>query len=102
LAGAFLSIASLTSALTRNQVVAFILAVMISLLLILCGWRPITDPLSAWAPAWLVDAVTAVGVMTHFDSVQRGVVDSRDLLFFISVIVFSLFTTSVILRAHRA
>jgi gliding motility-associated transport system permease protein len=101
LAGAFLSIASLTSALTRNQVVAFILAVVISLLLILCGWRPITDPLSAWAPAWLVDAVTSVGVMTHFDSIQRGVVDSRDLLFFISVILFSLFTTSVILRAHR-
>jgi ABC-2 type transport system permease protein len=102
LAGAFLSIASLTSALTRNQVVAFILAVVISLFLILCGWRPITDPLSAWAPAWLVDGVTALGVMTHFDSVQRGVVDSRDLLFFISVIIFSLFTTSVVLRARRA
>jgi ABC-2 type transport system permease protein len=102
LAGTFLSIASLTSALSRNQVVAFILAVVICLFLILCGWRPITDPLSAWAPAWLVDAVTALGVMTHFDSIQRGVVDSRDLLYFISVIIFSLFTTSVVLRAHRA
>jgi ABC-2 type transport system permease protein len=78
------------------------LAVVICLFLILCGWRPITDPLSAWAPAWLVDAVTSIGVITHFESIQRGVVDSRDLLYFASVIVFSLFTTSVILRAHRA
>jgi ABC-2 type transport system permease protein len=102
LAGGFLSIASLTSSLTRSQVIAFILAVVICLFLILCGWRPITDPLSVWAPAWLVDAITSVGVITHFDSIQRGVVDSRDLLYFVSVIVFSLFTTSVILRAHRA
>ena len=102
LAGAFLSIGSLTSSLTRSQVIAFILAVVICLFLILCGWRPITDPLSAWAPAWIVDAVTSIGVITHFDSIQRGVVDSRDLLYFVSVIVFSLFATSVILRAHRA
>src|SRR5258708_25938398 len=66
LAGAFLSIASLTSALTRNQVVAFILAVAISLLLILRGWRPITDPLLACAPAVLVCSVTSVGGMTLF------------------------------------
>jgi ABC-2 type transport system permease protein len=40
--------------------------------------------------------------MTHFDSIQKGVIDSRDVLFFLSVIVFCLFTTSVIIRAHRA
>ena len=44
----------------------------------------------------------AFSVMTHFDSIQKGVLDSRDMLFFLSVIVFCLFTTSVILRAHRA
>ena len=40
--------------------------------------------------------------MTHFEGFQRGVLDSRDILFFLSVIVFSLFTTSAILRSHRA
>jgi ABC-2 type transport system permease protein len=40
--------------------------------------------------------------MTHFESIRKGVLDSRDIIFFLSVIGFSLFTTSVILRSHRA
>jgi len=40
--------------------------------------------------------------MTHFEGFQHGVVDSRDLVFFLAVIFFSLFTTSVIIRSHRA
>ena len=55
-----------------------------------------------WANPWFVQTISAFSVMTHFDAIQKGVLDSRDLLYFISVIVFSLFTTSVILRAHRA
>jgi ABC-2 type transport system permease protein len=54
------------------------------------------------APAWLVNTISAFSVMTHFNSIQNGVIDSRDILFFLSVIVFALFTTDVILRAHRA
>jgi ABC-2 type transport system permease protein len=46
--------------------------------------------------------IAAFSVMTHFESIQKGVLDSRDVLFFFSVIVFCLFSTSVILRAHRA
>jgi ABC-2 type transport system permease protein len=102
MAGAFLSIALLTSSFSRNQVISFILAVVICLFLILCGWPPVTDAVSNWAPAWLVDGLASIGVMTHFESLQRGVLDSRDLLFFVSVIVFCLFANSVVLRAHRA
>jgi ABC-2 type transport system permease protein len=102
MAGSFLSIALLTSSLTRSQVVSFILAVVICLFLILCGWPPVTDAVSNWAPAWFVDGLASLGVMTHFESLQRGVVDSRDLVFFVSVIIFCLFTTSVVLRARRA
>jgi ABC-2 type transport system permease protein len=40
--------------------------------------------------------------MTHFESIQKGVIDSRDILYFISIIGFSLFATSVIIRSHRA
>lgn len=102
LAGAFLAITLLTSSLTRNQVVSFILAVVICLFLILCGWPPITNTVINWAPAWAVDTLASLGVMTHFESLQRGVVDSRDLLFFVSLIAFCLFANSVVLRAHRA
>jgi ABC-2 type transport system permease protein len=92
----------MTSAMTRNQVVSFIVSVVICLFLILCGWEPVTDLLIQWAPQWLVNTITAFSVMTHFEGFQKGVLDSRNVLFFLSVIGFSLFTTGVILRAHRA
>ncbi len=102
LAGAYLAIGAMMSALTRNQVVSFILAVVVCLFLVLAGWPPVTDLLGRYAAPWLVDAVASFSVMTHFQSILKGVLDSRDLLFFASVIVFSLFTTSVILRTYRA
>jgi len=100
LAGAYLALTCLTSALTRNQVVAFILSVVACLFLILAGFTPVTDLLSRWASANFVDAVAAFSVITHFDGFQKGVIDSRDLAFFLSVIGFSLFATSVVLRSR--
>ena len=102
MAGAFLAITCMTSAVTRNQVVSFILSVVVCLFLILCSWPPVTDSVVNWAPAWLVDTLADVGVMTHYEGFQRGVIDSRDLIFFFSMIAFFLFTTSVILRTRRA
>src|SRR5437764_15409661 len=86
MAGAYLAISAMTSAMTRNQVVSFIVAVVLSLFLILAGWPPVTNLLVNWASPWLVDAVAAFSVMTHFDSIQKGVLDSRDLLYFVEVI----------------
>jgi ABC-2 type transport system permease protein len=102
MAGAYLAISSMTSAMTRNQVVSLILALVISLFLILAGYPPVTNLLTSWAPTWMVEGIAAFSVMTHFESIQKGVLDSRDVLYFLSVIAFSLFTTSVIIRAHRA
>lgn len=102
LAGAYLAVTCMTSAMTRNQVVAFILAVVICLFLILVGFNPVTDLLARWASPALVDTVAAFSVMTHFDGFQKGVIDSRDLLFFLSVIGFALFATGVVIRSHRA
>jgi ABC-2 type transport system permease protein len=102
MAGAYLSVACMTSAMTRNQVVSFILSVVACLFLILAGWQPVTDLLVQWANPVVVDIVASFSVMTHFNSISKGVLDTRDILYFASVIVFCLFTTSVILRAHRA
>jgi ABC-2 type transport system permease protein len=102
LAGAYLAITCMTSAMTRNQVVAFILAVVACLFLILAGFNPVTDLLVRWASPALVDTVAAFSVVTHFDGFQRGVLDLRDLVFFFSVIGFALFATGVIIRGHRA
>jgi ABC-2 type transport system permease protein len=101
MAGAYLAISCMTSALTRNQVVSFILAVVLCLFFILAGFPPVTNLLAQWS-ATLVDIVASFSFITHFEGFQKGVLDSRDVIFFLSVIGFSLFTTGVILRGHRA
>jgi ABC-2 type transport system permease protein len=102
MAGAYLAISCTTSSMTRTQVVSFIISVVTCLFLILAGFAPVVNLLEHSAKPWLVDLITSFSVITHFDSFQKGVLDSRDIFFFLSVIVFSLFSTSVILRGHRA
>jgi ABC-2 type transport system permease protein len=98
LAGAYLALSCLTSAMTRNQVVAFILSVVVCLFLILAGFNPVTDLLVRWASPAFIDTVAAFSVVTHFDGFQKGVIDSRDLAYFVSVIGFALFATGIALR----
>jgi ABC-2 type transport system permease protein len=102
LAGAYLAVSCLTSAMTRNQVISFIISVVICLFLILAGWPPVTNLLVRWAPEWLVSGVAAFSVIPHFDGFQRGVLDTRDLIFFLSIIGFSLFATGVVIRNLRS
>ncbi len=102
LGGSYLAISCMTSALTRNQVVSFIISVVICLFLILCGYPPVTNLLLRLDSPRLVEAVAAFSVMTHFEGFQKGVLDSRDIIFFLSIIGFSLFTTGVIIRGNRA
>ena len=97
LAGAYLAVGMFTSALTRNQVISFILAVVLGLFLILAGFQPVTDLLSQWAPGWLVDAVAAFSFMPHYEAMQRGVLDARDFAYFASVTGFMLFLTHLVL-----
>jgi len=101
LAGAYLAISCITSAMTRNQVTSFIISVVICLFLILAGFQPVIELLESWTP-WMVNTIASFSVITHFEGFQKGVLDSRDIIFFLSLIGFSLFTTSVILRTHRA
>src|SRR5437588_12817615 len=101
MAGAYLAISCITSAMTRTQVVSFIVSVVVCLFLILAGFPPVINLLENWVPK-LVDLIASFSVITHFEGFQKGVLDSRDIIFFLSLIGFSLFTTSVILRTHRA
>jgi ABC-2 type transport system permease protein len=102
LAGSFLAVSCMTSAMTRNQVVSFILSVLICLFLILAGFTPVTDLLTRWANPVVVEVIASFSVMTHYEGFQRGVFDTRDLAFFASVIGFALFATGVIIRNQRA
>lgn len=100
LSGAYLAIGLFTSALTRNQVISFIVAVVIGLFLILCGFPPVTDFVARFAPASVVEGVAAFSFVTHFDGLQRGVLDAQDVVYFVSVMVFMLFITQGALRSR--
>jgi ABC-2 type transport system permease protein len=101
-AGTFLAVGCWTSALTRSQVVSFILSLVVCLFLIISGWPPVTNLLVEWAPRWLIDAVAELSVIPHYENLERGVLDSRDIVYYLSSIVFSLFLTGIVLKSHRA
>jgi ABC-2 type transport system permease protein len=102
LAGAYLAITCMTSALTRNQVIAFILAVVLCFLLMMAGYSMVTDLITRWLSPAAVDTVASFSTITHFEPfAQKGVIELRDVVFFVSVMAFALFTTGVIIRTHR-
>jgi ABC-2 type transport system permease protein len=102
MAGAFLAIASLTSALTKNQVISFIIGVVASFFLILVGWGLFTDILSSFLPTMMVDMIASLGFMTHYLPIVRGVIDMRDVLYFLLVIAGALFFNGVVLENRKA
>ena len=102
MAGAYLAVSCLTSAITRSQVVSFILSVVLCLALVMAGWPPLNDMLSQWFSSGMINAVASISVMTHFSQFQRGIVDSADIVFFLGLIFFCLFTTGVVIRSYRA
>lgn len=102
LAGTFLSVGILASALTRNQVISFVVALVACLFLVLAGWPPVTKMLVDWAPNWLVEGVSAISVMPHFESIQRGVLDLRDFVYYLSVIGLMLYATYLVLKYRKA
>lgn len=101
MAGAYLAIASCTSALTKNQVISFILSVNVCFVLVLLGWGVMTDILNSFFPVWISDLVSQFSFTTHFDAIRKGVLDLRDLVYFISIIVVFLMMNVVVLESHK-
>lgn len=86
MAGAFLAIGGCISALTKNQVIAFILAAVVSFLFLMSGLDLVQNFFQGWLPQFLVDAVAGMSFLTHFGAITRGVIDLRDVVFFGSLI----------------
>ena len=102
MAGAYLAVASCTSALTKNQVISFILSVVICLVLVLLGWGGMSEALNTILPVWLTDLIAQFSFTTHFEALRRGVIDLRDLVYFLSVIGFMLLVNVVVLESRKA
>ncbi|NLB55939.1 MAG: ABC transporter permease subunit [Lentisphaerae bacterium] len=102
LAGTYVSVGLFASALTKNQVISFVIALMMCLLLLLAGFPPVTAMFTKWAPDWLVQTVASFSFIPHFDSIQRGVIDIRDLAYYASVIVVMLFSTQLVIETKKS
>jgi ABC-2 type transport system permease protein len=100
--GSYLAVGSCLSAMTKNQVVAFVATVMMCLMLTLSGWPMVLDGIPDWMPGIVTDAVASMSFMTHFQSISRGVVDFRDVLFFVSFIAIWLFANAFVLDSRKA
>ncbi len=102
MAGGFLAISSCLSALTRNQVVAFIISVVVCFLFLLSGLPMVLDVFRGWLSQPLVDAIANLSFLVHFSSISRGVIDLRDLVYFALVIGFWLMANRIVLELKKA
>ena len=102
MAGGFLAVGSCISATTKNQVIAFILSVVACFLLLLAGFPLVLDAFSSWAPQAIVDAIASLSFLTHFESISRGVIDVRDLVYFVLLIGCCLYANTIVLELTKA
>jgi ABC-2 type transport system permease protein len=102
MAGGFLAIGSCVSALSKSQVIAFVISLVISFLFLLSGFPLVLDFFSGWAPQAVVDAIASFSFLTHFESIKKGVIDIRDIIYFTALISFWLYANVVIIDAKKA
>jgi ABC-2 type transport system permease protein len=102
MAGGFLAIGSCASALSKSQVIAFILSGVVCLLFILAGFPLVLNVFKDWLPVVLIDTIASLSFLTHFTSVSKGVLSLRDVLYFISMIAFWLAATAVVVELKQA
>lgn len=102
MAGGFLAIGACVSALTKNQVIAFVLSLMLCLVINLLGFPVVLDLLRAWLPSMLLDTISSFSFLSNFDTISRGLLDVRSLIYFASLILFSLFANAVVIEIKKA
>ena len=102
MAGGFLAIGSCISALTKSQVISFVISVVICFMFILSGFPMVLDLFESWAPQAVVDAVASFSFLTHFTSIKKGVIDIRDLIYFSALITFWLYVNIIIIENKKA
>ena len=102
MAGGFLAIGSCMSAMTRNQVIAFIISIVVCFMFLLSGFPLVLDLFHAWLPQSVIDIIASVSVLTHFSSLSKGVIDLRDVVYFILLATFWLAANVIILEQKKS
>ena len=102
MAGGFLAIGSCISATTRNQVIAFIVSVVMCFLFLLSDLPLVLDPLRAWAPQILVDTIASLSFIQHFGQLSKGVINLNDIVYFVLMIGFWLGVNSIVIEMKKS
>jgi ABC-2 type transport system permease protein len=101
MAGGYLSIGACISAMTKNQVIAFVVSVVVCFLFTIAGAPLVIDFFRSWAPLALINAISSFSFLTHFMAITQGVIDLRDVIFFFSLIALFLAANIVIVDLKR-
>jgi|TARA_B100000745_G_scaffold175594_1_gene114921 ABC-2 type transport system permease protein len=102
MAGGFLAIGACLSATTPNQVIAFVITVVVCFVFLVSGFPMVLDFFTSWAPQILVDGIASLSFLTHFESISKGVIDLRDLIYFSFLILAFLYANTIVLRWRQA
>ena len=102
MAGGFLAIGGCLSATTRNQVIAFVITIVVCFVFLASGFPMVLDFFTSWAPQILVDGIASLSFLTHFESISKGVIDLRDLIYFGFLILAFLYANTIVLRWLQA
>ena len=102
MAGAFLALTSCLSALTKNQVIAFIISSISGFLLIMAGFNLVLSAVRSWSPNWITETISSMSFLSHFSRIQMGVFDLSTLIFFISMIILCLWINVQLVQIKKA
>jgi ABC-2 type transport system permease protein len=102
MAGGFLAIGACLSATTSNQVIAFVITVVVCFVFLASGFPMVLDFFTSWAPQTLVDGIASLSFLTHFENISKGVIDLRDLIYFGLLISAFLYANTIVLRWKQA
>ncbi len=102
MAGGFLAIGSCISATTKNQVIAFIITVVICFIFLLAGSALVLNFFKVWIPQSIVDAISSLSFLTHYASIAKGVIDLRDIIYFVTLIGFWLYANALVIDMKKA
>ena len=103
LSGACVAIGVFASALSRSQVIGFVIALAICLFMLIIGFNPVINAVAQWGvPSAVVNAIASCSLMQHFESMQRGVIDGADIVYYLGVMVFMLAAAHVVTDNRKA
>ncbi|WP_133471017.1 ABC transporter permease subunit [Paraglaciecola marina] len=102
MAGGFLAIGLCMSALTKNQVIAFILAVVVCFVFVVSGTNIVLDAFKSWAPIAVIDVIASFSFLSHFEAMAKGVIALADIVYFLLVTFIWLYAGMLLIEQKKA